>query len=286
MVDFYGYATRSLSNPFFSLDVLTTAGPRIVRLVPIGTEVNLLAEVPSITFPTPHGPFYPLGGHRLWAGPEIPAITYLPDHLSAELEEIPSGLRILHEDHVQPTHYQRQLEIIVDPDAPKVKLVHQIKNLGEEPLNILPWAVTQFRLGSKAHLPMDNSPYTENSFLPNRNVVLWPYTDLHDPRFHLENHSIEIDAIASPDALKVGIYCPAGWAAIEFTEGWVLVKRFSVLPPAAHSDLNTNLQCYVRDAFIELETLGKLSSLGSGEAVTHIEEWELHRGKLADLHLD
>jgi len=43
-------------------------------------------------------------------------------------------------------------------------------------------------------------------------------------------------------------------AAIEFLEGWVLVKRFKVLPPEQHGDFNTNLQCYVRDNFIELET--------------------------------
>ncbi len=286
MTDFYGYSTRSISNSFFSMDVLSHAGPRIVRLEPKGTGLNLLAEVPTVHFDSPQGDFFPLGGHRLWAGPEFPEVTYLPDHLSAEVEEIPNGLRIQHESHYLETHYQRQLEVILDQAGPKAALMHQIKNLGTKPLQILPWAITQFRMGSKAHLPMAKGQIAVNEYLPNRNLVLWPYSRLQDKRFHLENTCVEIDATPDDTALKVGIFSPVGWAAIEFSEGWVLIKRFTVLKPEDYGDFNSNLQCYVKDTFIELETLGKLTTLQPGEAVTHLEEWELKKGTLASLGLD
>ena len=285
MADYFGYFTRSVSNPYFRIDMLENAGPRIVRLVPAGTQLNLLAEIPDDHWPSPKGEFYPLGGHRLWAGPESPELTYTPDHLDAVLEEVPNGFRVRHEDHFNGYHYQRQIEVSLDQNAPKAKLIHELKNLGAEPLRVLPWAVTQFRMGGKVHLPLSKTPADAHSLLPNRNVVLWPYTDLHESRLHLNNESIEIDAIPRKDPLKVGIFSAEGWAAIEFVEGWVVIKRFAPSRPDEYADLNTNLQCYVRDIFIELETLGMLSTLQPGHTVTHVEEWEVQKGSLASLGL-
>jgi len=286
MSDYYGYPTRSISNKYFSLDVLAAAGPRIVRLIPAGTNLNLMAEVPSAFWDSPHGRFYPLGGHRLWAGPEIPEITYAPDHKSAVLQEISDGFCIAHEDHFDSFELLKELTLKIDPLSPHVTLTHRLKNLGQQPLRVLPWAITQFRMGGKAHLPLSKVPADALQLLPNRNLVLWPYSRLEDNRFCLNNTCVEIDAIPDAEALKVGIYSPEGWAAIEFLEGWVLVKRFKVLPPEQHGDFNTNLQCYVRDNFIELETLGQLTTLQPQEEILHVEEWELHQGTLADLKLN
>lgn len=84
------------------------------------------------------------------------------------------------------------------------------------------------------------------------------------------------------EALKMGVYSPLGWAAIEFAEGYTLVKRVSPLSSENYPDFNTNWQCYVRDLFIELETLGKLGTLLPGESVTLTEEWELLKGSLQE----
>ena len=92
MSDFYGYSTQAFSNPFLTLEVLSKAGPRIVRLLPAQSNLNLLAEVPQTFWTTAHGENYPLGGHRLWVGPELPIITYVPDHLNVDLTEKPNGV--------------------------------------------------------------------------------------------------------------------------------------------------------------------------------------------------
>jgi hypothetical protein len=285
MTDFYGYKTQSLANPFFRIDVLKNAGPRIVRLVPANTELNLLAEVPNVKWPTSHGDFYPLGGHRLWLGPERREVTYTPDHLNAETKEIENGLSISHEDHYLDIAYRRQIDLTLDPAAPQLKLVHKIKNLGSEPIPALPWAITQFKLGGRAIIPLAKEPADPGMLLPNRNLVLWPYSRLDDKRFHFSAASIMIDAQVDDTALKVGAYSPLGWAAIEFAEGWTLIKKVSVLPPEDHADMSSNIQCYVFDAFIELETLGRFTLLKPGEEITHVEEWEFKKGTLASLGL-
>ncbi len=285
MTDFHGFPTITLKNDFLSLDVLKEAGPRIVRLLPAGTDLNLLAEVPDMTWGIPGNEFHAIGGHRLWRAPEVEEITCLPDHRSCSAESIPNGLRLTHDD-TSAVSYRRELEVTLDPAAPKLTLTHRIQNLGGEILQAAPWAITMFRLGgSIAHLPMSDDMIDGSPLTPNRSLVLWPYTRLEDERLFVSSNCVELRGEPDPDALKVGIYSTRGWAAIEFAEGWVLVKRFAVSPAVAYTDMAANVQCYVRHRFIELETLGELKDLQPGESVTHVEEWELLKGSLVSLGL-
>ena len=283
MVDYYGFETRSLANPFFHIDFLSKGGPRIVRLVPDNSETNLMAELPDMTFDSPHGAFYPLGGHRLWCGPEWKAITYAPDHLSLDLEEIENGVILRHEDHYPEASYLRQLEITIDPSAPRMKLMHIIKNLGKQPMRSIPWAITQFKMDSRVLIPFSKEPADPDGLLANHNLVMWPYTRLNDKRLHLSDSRMLIDGTTDETPLKVGTYCPLGWEAIEFSEGYVLTKHVSVLPSEEYGDMTTNSHCYVRDQFIELETLGRSTVLQPGESVSHMEMWELEHGTFASL---
>ena len=58
MMDYYNHPARTLSNAHLSLDFLTQAGPRIVRLSLAGSEDNLLAELPDMALPTSFGDFH------------------------------------------------------------------------------------------------------------------------------------------------------------------------------------------------------------------------------------
>jgi hypothetical protein len=165
-------------------------------------------------------------------------------------------------------------------------LTHRITNLGSEVFRAAPWAITMFRLGgSRARLPMSTEMIGGSPLTPNRSLVLWPYTDLKDERLFVSGEYVDVKGEADDDALKVGIYSTRGWAAIEFAEGWVLVKRFAGGPAAAYTDMAANVQCYVRHRFIELETLGELKDLRPGESVDHVEEWELVKGSFDSLGL-
>jgi len=285
MTDYYGYATLTLKNDFLSLDVLKDAGPRIVRLVPAGSGLNLLAEVPDMTWGIPGNLFHAFGGHRLWCAPEVEEITCLPDHTSCTVESIANGLRLTREDHYAVS-YRREIEIVLAPNAPKLTLTHRITNLGSEVFRAAPWAITMFKLGgSKARLPMSIEMINGSPLTPNRSLVLWPYTDLKDERLFVSGKYIEVKGEAADDALKVGIYSTRGWAGIEFAEGWVVVKRVTVEPAASYTDMAANIQCYVRHRFIEVETLGELKDLQPGESVSHVEEWELLKGSFDSLGL-
>jgi hypothetical protein len=45
-----------------------------------------------------------------------------------------------------------------------------------------------------------------------------------------------------------------------------------------HPDNNCNAEIYCNDQFVELESLAPLTKLSPGEAVTHVETWELFNG--------
>jgi hypothetical protein len=51
----YGRNTRRISSADLWVEVLATAGPRIVRLGRAGSSRNLLAETPGAGWETPHG---------------------------------------------------------------------------------------------------------------------------------------------------------------------------------------------------------------------------------------
>lgn len=271
-MDYYGCSTYSLQNDHLQLDVLAEAGPRIVRLRRLGFDENLLAEVPEIYEETPFGRFYFQGGHRLWHAPEAFPRTYYPDNDGLALEPLPSGVRLI--GATEPlTGIRKELEIAIDPERPTIKLLHRLINNGAWPVKLAVWALTQLPLGGTIHLPQPNQP-AENKYLPNRRLALWTYTQLDDPRLELADDFVRLHARADPQALKVGYFSTHGWAAY-VRAGVALVKRFAVDPDAEYPDYGCNVEAYCKDRFCELETLGPLTALKPGQAVTHLEEWEI-----------
>ena len=91
--DFHGFPTRSLQNDFLRIDYLAEAGPRLVRLFGAGSEANLLAEAPDLSWETPYGDYFIYGGHRLWHAPEAFPRTYLPDSEGLTVDEFEGGSR-------------------------------------------------------------------------------------------------------------------------------------------------------------------------------------------------
>jgi hypothetical protein len=120
-------------------------------------------------------------------------------------------------------------------------------------------------------------PVEANGLAPNRNLVLWSYTSLNDERLELHDDFILLHGRASEDAAKIGNRNTHGWIACAMGDA-LFVKRFEV-EDGALPDLGCNVEAYVRDVCIELETLGTLKTLQTGEAVTLSETWEVVVGE-------
>jgi len=273
-----------MQNAFLRLEFLTEVGPRISGLFPTGSDQNLLAKLDDTHWDTAYGRYTLFGGHRLWAAPEIPEITYLPESQGVHFEETGGRVTLWREDHGKAA-YERSIEITLDENAPRVHLVHTLRNLAKGLLMTAPWAITVLPMGSRVRLPLSNQNVKANEFLPNCCLAFWPYDDLQDPRLRIESDFVELTSDPGRDAFKIGVYSTRGWAAAEIG-GWLLIKRFGVRDPDARLDFGSNVEAYTNRQFVEFELLGELRNLEQGDCVIHTEMWEIVQGTLDDLNED
>ena len=273
MGDFYGSETASISNGFISLEYLLSAGPRIVRLFHKDYANNILVEIPKRFHQTDAGTYYFRGGHRLWHAPEHIKRTYLPDNQPVSISSTSEGITL-----TQPvesgTGIQKSIEIILDKSTSRITLHHILKNEGLWSINLSAWAITQFPLGGTAFLPQNTASVDPDGLLPNRNLALWSYTSLSDPRISIADDVITIKARAALPPLKIGYANNAGWIAY-LRDSILLIKYFFPQPDMPHPDFGCNTESYCGDQFIELETLSPLATLDPGKSLRHTEIWEV-----------
>jgi len=265
-----------LENAAIRLEYLAEAGPRIFSLQVRGSEENLLGEVPAARFDTPSGVFTLYGGHRLWHSPEAFPRTYVPDDAPPEIETIAEGVRL-----IQPveaaTGIQKIMEIRLPGQESAVIVDHTLVNAGPWPVELAPWAITLFPLGGVAILPVQPVNVQKDALLPDRPFVLWPYTDIRDARLELNNDLILIRGEAKAPAVKIGYLNRRGWAGY-YRGGVFFRKCFDPLVSQSHPDYGCNTECYCKDLFLELETLGPLTRLEPGGSISHSERWDIFSG--------
>jgi hypothetical protein len=254
----------SIENKFLRLDYLTTTGPRIVGLYAKGVEGNLFAETPDVHWPTPHGEYYLRGGHRLWTAPEDLFYICPEDGLSVVEKKDNVVLR----GPIDVSGLEKEISFRLDENC--VHLTHHITWHGDKPIEFAPWGITQLRLGGMAILPLSSS----EGLQPNRNLVFWPYSQIHDERLELHDDMILLHGQTATQEFKIGNLNRHGWIACTLGKA-LFVKRFSLGGSQSYPDMGCNVETYVKDVCIELETLGPLGKLNPNESVTHKETWEV-----------
>ncbi len=253
---------------FYDSEYLTTTGPRIIGLYAKGVEDNLLAETPNAHWATPHGEYFLRGGHRLWTAPEDSFYICPEDGLQVVEENGGVTLR----SDVDASGLEK--EIAIRLDGSRVHLSQKVTWHGDELITLAPWGITQLRLGGMGILPLT----VETSGLaPNRNLVLWSYSSLKDERLELHDEFMLLHGKASEQAVKIGNRNTHGWIACAMGDA-LFVKRFDV-EDGELPDLGSNVEAYVKDVCIEIETLGTLKTLNKNESVTLNETWEVIVGE-------
>jgi len=260
--------SASLENEFLRLEYLTTTGPRIIGLYAKGATGTLLAETPALHWATPHGEFYLRGGHRLWTAPEDSFYTCPEDGLHV-IEKDGSAILI---GDVDASGLEKEIAIHLDGRC--VHFLQKVTWHGNTPITLAPWGITQLRLGGVGILPL---PVNTNGFTPNRNLVLWPYSQIHDERLELQDDMILVYGKAAEQALKIGNRNSHSWIACALGDA-LFVKRLEVVD-GNFPNMGCNVEAYVWDMYIELETLGTLKTLRRNESATLNETWEVVIGE-------
>ena len=241
----------------------TSVGPRVIGL--FGRGESLFAQIPDGGLDCPGaGRFRFWGGHRLWAAPEVPEITYQPDARPCTVIEVEDGVRV----EAPPDGAGLVKSIEVRRTAEGWTVDHVIGNAAGSPVVLAPWAITQLRPGGDVLIP---DPPRGTGLQADRSVVYWPYTDPGDPRIRHTSDALAITA-GPGDPLKVGVGPGDGRMSYRL-DGQVFAKQVEVDPQASYPDRGAALQVYISDAFCELETVGVLGTLEPGETASHRERW-------------
>jgi hypothetical protein len=250
----------------YRLRAATGFGPRLVGLSRDGGPEILAELAPDVGIDRASGGRYLFrGGHRLWAAPELPEITYAPDDHPCEV--------VVGEDEVTITApidgagLAKTVRFGIEGDS--LVVTHTLANDGSGSRAVAPWAITQLPLGGEVVIP--TTTIQDPGLQAAHTLSLWTYTDLSDRRVAWRQRACVIDALPGP-AFKIGVGPDPG--RLGYLRGGVLFLK--EVPPrrgVEYADLGAVGQVYLNDTFCELESLGPITDLEPGASVTHSERW-------------
>lgn len=276
-ITYYGWpACVRLANDTIELIITTAVGPRIIHFGFID-GANEFATMPEHLGQTGGDTWRIYGGHRLWHAPEARARTYYPDNQPVQAAQHEGFVRFT--QPVEPTTgLQKELDIALAPTGAQVTVTHRLRNHNVWPVTCAPWALSVMAAGGTAVLPLPPRGTHADNLLPNTRLSLWAYTDMTDPRWYWgQNYVLLRQQPGNTKPQKVGALVTDGWVGY-VRDGRCFLKTFAVQPDAIYPDGNVNAELFTNQFMLEVETLGPLTELLPGTAVTHTETWHLFEG--------
>lgn len=266
-----------LQNGACELLITLDVGPRILKFAPRGGD-NVFKIFDEQLGGVEEELWQSRGGHRLWIAPESFPFTYAPDNFEVDYQVYPNGGAIVTAPDEMPQGFSKQIEVSLHPELARVRVVHRLTNIVDEPQKVAAWMLSVMAAGGIEIIPQPRvSPHPgmgPGDFAPDRTLVLWPFTDLSDPRFHFGTRFISVKHDASLGANKFGLGHAGGWAAY-YLDGTLFVKHFSLDAKTTYPDRGCNFETFTNEEMTEIETLGPLTELKPGGVLEAIEEWEL-----------
>src|SRR5262249_16111423 len=138
------------------------------------------------------------GGHRLWTAPEDTTRTYALDNVPITYQKHGDGIRLISPPDSQ-YGIRKEIDLVLTEARSQVRLVHRLPTVGGNATELARWALSVMAPGGMEIIPLPpGKPHPDSvkdaaspaDFAPNQLWVLWPYTDLSDPRWKLGGQSI------------------------------------------------------------------------------------------------
>jgi len=273
-----------IQGPTTELVITLDVGPRIIRYGFLRGR-NVFVEMAEQMGGSDEKEWMLRGGHRFWTAPEA-------DH-SYELDNVPVSWKKIGDtavEIVQPASkaYGFQKTVRVELLANEVvRVPHLLTNVTSKPINLSPWALSVMAPGGVALIPQppldihptefpeDRSAKPEE-FLPNREMVLWAFTDLTDGRYAFSENFLRVTYLPEKPATKLGLKLPTGWVAYQNGDV-IFAKYFAYDPAQPYPDRGCNFEIFTNTLILELESLAPALPLAPGATSEHVEHWTLHK---------
>ncbi len=266
----------------YIIGIATNIGPRILKFaLKDHPENNLFGILPDFGVATKEGFWRIYGGHRLWAAPEATPRSYSLDNSPVKVEAKKEYLKIYGNTETQNSICK---EIVIRKNnSNSIEVTHRIKNTGRWTIELACWALTVMKKGGFAVVPIARGG---KGILPDRKVVLWPYTDISDRRLVMQKDFIFLkqdEKALGP--CKIGVSANPCWTAY-WNHGMLFIKQF-VDEQADYPDYGSSVEAYTNPEMLELETLGPLKKLQPGQSAEHKEIWSIKKvSSLSPCQLD
>jgi len=281
-----------MSNDTVELIATTDVGPRIIRYGFVGKENEFFEDAEQLG-KTNSDEWLAFGGHRLWLAPEAKPRSYHPDSKPVKAARQGTTVQL-----VQPIEsdngVQKEMKIALSSNGSHVTVVHKLTNHNLWGIEVSPWTLTVMAPEGKAIFPQE--PYSPHPdipdfpgqvidkrfYLPVRNLVLWSYTNLQDPRWVFTSKYIILKQ--DPKATKpqkIGLSNRQNWGAY-LRGGHLFVKKNVYQEGATYPDHGCTFETFTNADMLELEGLGPLTKLPPGGSVEYREDWYLFDGISAD----
>lgn len=271
--------TNDVIEAFVTIDV----GPRIIRFGYVGGQ-NIMCDNRNASAPRKDKEFEDffgegkqweiLGGHRIWTSPESYPHSYYPDLQPVKYEITDCGATFTPNAETE-NGMQKQLEIKMDPDDANMYVTMRVTNIASKPQEFSIWGLTVSATGGTLIIPMNDN---DTGLLANRNISVWPYTNLADSRLRFGNHYVTLrQDTNTSQALKLGFDLNKAEAYYCLGEDIFRKAYETYHPREKYPDNNCSFETYTCATFIEVESLSPLKKVQSGETVSLTEHWSLHK---------
>lgn len=269
-----------LANADIELVVTLDVGPRIIFYGRPGGQ-NALGLLSGDLGGQGEAGWKLRGGHRLWAAPEDPEVTYTVDNSPVTHQTRHDGVR-LWTDPDPVFKIGKSLDIHVQKEGSEIRLTHRLRNAGPTPRQMSVWALTVVAPGGieivplpgKGHHPQHTPAATAADFAPGQVWALWPYFSFVDPRVGLSEKYLTLRHDPARSATKLGLSHREGWVSHVGPAG-LFVKQFGYMPGALYPDGGCNFETFTNADIHELESLGPLEFVPPGGELEHVETWRL-----------
>jgi hypothetical protein len=266
-----------LQNGACELLITLDVGPRILKFAPRGGE-NVFKIFDDQVGGTEEELWQSRGGHRFWIAPESFPFSYYPDNYEVDYAVFPNGAVTLTAPDEMPQGFTKTIDVCLHPEKARVRVVHRLTNVVDEEQEVAAWMLSVMAPGGIEIIPQppaqSHPGMGPGDFTPDRTLVLWPFTDLSDGRYHFGSKFITLRQDATLPATKLGLHHGAGWVAY-YLDGTLFVKYFGLDSKATYADRGCNFETFTNEEILEVETLGPLTKLRPGGVLEAIEEWEL-----------
>ena len=261
-----------LSNEHAELIITLDVGPRVISYRTAG-GANVFKNFDAHMGGSGEAEWKSRGGHRFWLAPEDAVLSYLPDNEPVEH-------RVLSPDQVEaitPPYeklpVRKILTVTLDPTSSRVTVTHRAENAGHAPVAAATWGLSVMAPGGIEIIPLPPLGEHPRDLLPNRGMVLWPFTDMTDPRWRWGRRFITLrQANAGPT--KAGLAHRERWIAYHCGTS-LFLKTIEFRNGAIYPDLGCNFETFTNEEMLEVEALGPLTELATGAATEHTEQWQL-----------